>query len=266
MSLGQQRRRRRSRPAPELAGPERWAVSYADLVTLLFAFFTTLYAMSGRDNGTIATLEAALQDAFARQSAPPNTAAVAPLACPEPEADPEPPTCVCPDQACPELAPRWSEAEQRAREQLAADLEVLLADPVLAGRIVASPDPRGVRLSLGAAAFFEPGDSQLRPEAKASLSVLGRALTQRSGQLVVEGHTDDTPIRGGRFRSNWELSTARATEVVSMLVEEHHMPAARLSAAGYAEHRPLTLNDTPEGRAHNRRVDIVVIPEGVNHE
>lgn len=236
---------------------ERWAVSYADLVTLLFAFFTTLYAMSNVDDEKVDELEDSVRDAFDHE-APADTMAPEPAAhCPAP-----PPEQIVPepDAASVPLVAGPSEGQLRARRQLEDRLLQMLREPALADRIELSPDPRGVRLTLGAAAFFEPGDSRLRAEAAEALAVLGEALARHPGPIVVEGHTDDTPVRGGPFRSNWELSTARATEVVAILVDHHGVPSQRLSAAGYAEHRPTATNGTPAGRARNRRVDIVVIP------
>ncbi|MEM6994267.1 MAG: flagellar motor protein MotB [Myxococcota bacterium] len=249
---------RRSRDRSEAVSTERWAVSYADLVTLLFAFFTTLYAMSNVDEAKVDELEDAVRNAFAHDAPPPPVQTPPPARCitepiPPLVDQPRPPPVVDPRTAL-ETARR--EARRRLEERLLA----MLTDPALAGRVDLTPDPRGVRLTLGAAAFFAPGDSRLRAEAAEALRVLGATLARHPGAIVVEGHTDDTPVRGGPFRSNWELSTARATEVLALLVDEHDVSPERLAAAGYAEHRAIADNDTPQGRARNRRVDIVVIP------
>lgn len=257
MSRAQSRRGRRRRGAQHSESAERWAVSYADLVTLLFAFFTTLYAMSGVDDNKVEQLEEALRNAFAHNAPPPPATTPPPQRCITEPIPPLPP----PPPACDDAASRWTAAELAARRELERRLTELLQDPALAGRVQLSPDPRGVRLTLGAAAFFEPGHSELRAEADQAMAVLGTALGRHPGDIVVEGHTDNTPMRGGPFRSNWELSTARATEVLAMLVEDYDVHPQRLAAAGYGEHRPVADNDSPKGRAENRRVDIVVIPQ-----
>ena len=119
--------------------------------------------------------------------------------------------------------------------------------------------PRGTVVSLAEAGSFAPGDAELSPAAIRAIGDLAALLQSEAHQIRVEGHTDDTPIRNERFASNWELSTARATRVVQWLVEDGRIAPARLSAAGYAEYRPRAANAGPEGRARNRRVDIVVL-------
>lgn len=119
--------------------------------------------------------------------------------------------------------------------------------------------PRGTIVSLAEAGSFAPGDAQLSPAAIRAIGDLAALLQSQPHQIRVEGHTDDRPIRNQRFASNWELSTARATRVVQWLVEDGRIAPERLSAAGYAEYRPRVANTEPEGRARNRRVDIVVL-------
>ena len=119
--------------------------------------------------------------------------------------------------------------------------------------------PRGTVVSLAEAGSFAPGDAELSPAAIRAIGDLAALLQSQPHQIRVEGHTDDRPIQNARFASNWELSTARATRVVQWLVEDGRIAPARLSAAGYAEYRPRVANTGPEGRARNRRVDIVVL-------
>jgi chemotaxis protein MotB len=119
--------------------------------------------------------------------------------------------------------------------------------------------PRGTVVSLAEAGSFAPGDAALSPAAIRAIGDLAALLQSQPHQIRVEGHTDDRPIQNERFASNWELSTARATRVVQWLVEDGRIAPARLSAAGYAEYRPRVANTGPEGRARNRRVDIVVL-------
>jgi chemotaxis protein MotB len=108
--------------------------------------------------------------------------------------------------------------------------------------------------------LFDPGQADLRPEGRVVVDTLAAALGRLPNRLSVEGHTDNVPI-SGRFPSNWELSTARATTVLRELIEHHGIPADRLQAAGYADERPVASNDTPDGRAANRRVELVVLAD-----
>jgi len=109
--------------------------------------------------------------------------------------------------------------------------------------------------------LFDLGSADLRPEGRAILDGMSGALAQLPNDISIEGHTDDLPISGGPFPSNWELSTARATTVLRYLVDAHHLPPNRLSAAGYADQRPLVPNDSPEHRSANRRVEVVVLSQ-----
>jgi chemotaxis protein MotB len=120
-------------------------------------------------------------------------------------------------------------------------------------------DARGLVLSLPEAGSFPSGQADPTVEAEQVLGDIGRVLATVPNAIRVEGHTDDVPMKSALYASNWELSTARATRVVELLVERAGLPATRLSAAGYAEFRPRVANDSPEHRARNRRVDIVVL-------
>lgn len=106
---------------------------------------------------------------------------------------------------------------------------------------------------------FESGSSEMKPESQPAFDRIAGLLRQRSFRLRIEGHTDNVPIHTARFSSNWELSTARATEVIRLLVVRDGFPPANLAAAGYAEFHPIASNSTAEGRGENRRVDIIVL-------
>ncbi|MGE4084913.1 MAG: OmpA family protein [Vicinamibacterales bacterium] len=201
---------------------DRWLVSYADFMTLLCAFFTTLYASS-------------LVSA----------AKVAPVPTPVVE---QPPALVVP--AAPRVDPL---AALRAR------LTAALDDEIVAGRLQLVDDRRGLVVEVPEAAAFAPGQATLTPTARAMMRRVGAAIADLPHAVRVEGHTDDAPISTARFASNWELSTARATDVVALFVAESGIAAVRLSAAGYGEHRPRAANDTAAGRLRNRRVDIVIL-------
>jgi chemotaxis protein MotB len=123
-------------------------------------------------------------------------------------------------------------------------------------------EARGLVVSVVAdSVLFDLGSAELRPDGRRVLDAVSGVLASLPNQVAIEGHTDDRPIRGpgGRYATNWELSTARATSVLHYLVAAHSLTAGRLSAAGYADQRPLVPNDTDEHRARNRRVEVVVL-------
>jgi chemotaxis protein MotB len=115
-------------------------------------------------------------------------------------------------------------------------------------------------VSLREIGFFESGSAEIRPSSEAAIHRLAAALAAQENNIRIEGHTDNVPIHNARFASNWELSTARATNITRLFVTGYNFPPFRLSAAGYAEFHPAAANSTIEGRATNRRVDIVILP------
>lgn len=222
----------------------RWTVSYSDFVTLLLAFFAGLYSLEVQRSA----------------AAPPVVEAV-----PEEEPPPAPPEPVACDVPIAFAGPPMPQYEPPvpltpAELQLREVIRTLVQDPALQGRIRVSPDPRGIRLSLGSSVLFKPGKDKVLDSAHETIAKLGFALGRLEGSVTVEGHTDNFPVLTWAFRSNWDLSTARATEVLEQLVEVHDIDPARLSAAGYGQYRPIATNETREGRALNRRIDVVISP------
>jgi chemotaxis protein MotB len=140
-----------------------------------------------------------------------------------------------------------------------AELEKALA-PEIRSRVVEVKTRReGLIVSLREIGFYEVGSANLRPTSKDAIDRLAGVLESRTESLRIEGHTDNVPIHNGRFASNWELSTARASELIKVFIEEYGFEPERLSAAGYAEYRPVAANDSVDGRSRNRRVDIVIL-------
>ncbi|HEX7519806.1 MAG TPA: OmpA family protein, partial [Candidatus Deferrimicrobium sp.] len=130
------------------------------------------------------------------------------------------------------------------------------------GAVTVRGDPRGLVLSIGEDVLFDAGMASVKPSSSASLAAVAAVLNKARCDAVVEGHTDSLPISNARYASNWELSATRATNILARLVEEYNVFPARLSAAGYAEFRPVASNTNPEGRARNRRVDVVLLLAG----
>ncbi len=225
---------------PARSGHDRWLVSYADLVTLLFALFTTLYAAAAVDaTSQTASLPEAEAAATADPSQAPSAAVVA--ATPQSEAAP------VPDEVDLEV--------DALRDRLASRLE----DDVRLQHADIVRDGRGVVVSLPERATFNVGSAEVTGDARPLIARLVSELSDGQYALRIEGHTDDIPIRTARYRSNWELSTARAGAVVAYLVNDLKFPPDRLSAAGYAEFHPRVPNDSADNRARNRRIDIVVL-------
>jgi chemotaxis protein MotB len=213
-------------------------MSYADLVTLLLALFTTLYAASSLDAQKAGSLSTSIREAF-------DTAVEA-----RPEGEPAPvvaPVTVVP--TAPE--PR----EQSLQERLQRDL----ADAIKHDRIEMHRDVRGLVLSLPEQAAFGVASSDVSGEAREMIGRIAATVGPTGNGIRIEGHTDDVPIRTSRYVSNWELSTARASAVVELLVTTFGLEPSRLSAAGYGEFHPLVPNDSAENRARNRRIDIVIL-------
>jgi chemotaxis protein MotB len=144
-------------------------------------------------------------------------------------------------------------------EVLKKELETELGEEIRNKKVQMRVGPDGLVVSLREIGFFASGEAKLLPEAKPTITRLAKILEEKDLEVRVEGHTDNIPIHTARFSSNWELSTARATEVVLMLVHEYGFDPSDVSVAGYAEYRPLFPNDTEDGRKANRRIDLVVL-------
>ena len=228
--------RRRKKPEPHV-NHERWLVSYADFITLLFAFFTTMYASSTVDAQKMSKMVASMQVALKGDL----LATAAPVPLPQ-NGVPQP------------IVPRLDNLVV-LRQQLASRLQRQIAH----GNVEIGVDARGLVVSIREAGSFASGSAELSEGARALLAEIAAPLSELPHPVRIEGHTDDTPIRNGRFRSNWELSTARATQVIAYLQNELGLSAARLSAAGYGEFHPRVPNASPEARAENRRVDLVIL-------
>jgi chemotaxis protein MotB len=241
---------------------ERWLVSYADFITLLFAFFVVLYAASQVDKHKASALAAAIEQAFQSMgvfSGQPGGARGEGL-----KDDPaEIPGLLQASLRLDRTArfddtPRLVHASKTLAE-LKRELETVLAPEIRRNELAISTGSDGLVISLREIGFFESGSASLRVDAVPAFSKLATVLAQDQFHLRVEGHTDNVPIHNARFNSNWELSTARATETIRLLLTEFQLDPARVSAAGYAEYHPAVSNRNAQGRSLNRRVDIVVL-------
>ena len=226
---------------------ERWLISYADFITLLFAFFVVMYAISVVNEGKYRVVSSALGDAFGGKdrSAPNVTSATAtPLI-----------------NLAPLLAKRRAEALRRERERLtklAQDLTSTLAPLVKEGKVRVTQNSRGVSVEINASVLFDPGDAALTPESSEALRAVAVLLKADPHAVQVEGHTDPVPIKNALFPSNWELSAVRASSVVRLFIDSGVAPE-RLTAVGHGANIAVAPNDTAEGRARNRRVAVTIL-------
>lgn len=248
--------------APEKpANHERWLVSYGDFITLLFAVFVTLYAMSQSDKQKVEEVAASYRSAFGISSgaSASDTSVMKPgqiMSIPNPT--PQSPSAKPGGANTAERAKkiRASAGEMR---KIKTSIKNVSKQYKLESDTAVEETPTGLVIRLKEAGFFEPGSAELRAEAYPVLNRIATALEPYSNLIKVEGYTDDTPISTSRYRSNWELSTSRAVSIVHVFLNNSGIYPENVAAVGYGEYHPLVSNATEEGRQKNRRVDIVVL-------
>ncbi len=236
----------------EHANHERWLVSYADFITLLFAFFVMLYSHSQMDRAQAARISQAFREAMEEGRL---THVLAKLL-----KNPPPPK---PRAQMPEFLPPAPPDPNGTIELLPSlrELQDKLKDEIHKGKVEVRMERRGLVISLKEASFFPPGGDAIQPQAEPVIESIAAELSRIPNPVRLEGHTDSTPIHNSRFRSNWELSAARGIAMLELFATRFGIPRERLAIAGYADTAPIADNDTEEGRARNRRVDIVVLNE-----
>ncbi|MGZ5201917.1 MAG: flagellar motor protein MotD [Telluria sp.] len=227
---------------------DRWLVSYADFVTLLFAFFVVMYAISVVNEGKYRVLSDALGSAFGGRDA----AAVK-----------NEPTQVqpLPLPLASIVARRHMEAMRREKERLnllAQQLSRTLAPLVKSGKVRVTQNGRGVSVEINASVLFDSGDARLNGDSVEALRAVAGLLKDDTHAIQVEGHTDNVPIANPLFPSNWELSATRASSVVRLFIDSGVAPE-RLTALGHGATQPVASNDDAGGRARNRRVAVTII-------
>jgi chemotaxis protein MotB len=241
----------------EHANHERWLVSYADFITLLFAFFVVMYALSSINEGKYRILRDSMVSAF--RNAPINSSGQAPVIMPTPQAAQKPIIMINKDKA-------KEAARQRQREKMrnvAKDILDVMAPLIAAGKVRVLETSRGVTIEINDSILFSPGQALLQPALVKAMSAIAEVLAASDFPITIEGHTDNVPISTIQFPSNWELSAVRATTVLR-LFNDAGVAAERLTAIGYADTHPVEPNLLADGRARNRRVSILidsVVPE-----
>jgi chemotaxis protein MotB len=254
----------RKKKHPEHVNHERWLVSYADFITLLFAFFVVMFAASNSDQKKAGKIAQAVQVAFKEMAVFAPAGKVVPLY--DAGGLPADTNTVIGnehsgfDAAQLVTAGKPGDGHKGSTiSEVKAQLEGSLKGEIANHNIRLAEDSRGLTISLTEAGFFGEGSAVMSPPALAAVDRIAATLRPLGYSVRVEGHTDNTPIHTSQFPSNWELSTTRATFLLEYLISSGNIPPQRLSAVGYAEYRPVTPNTTAEGRAANRRVDLVVL-------
>ncbi|NWG38436.1 MAG: flagellar motor protein MotD [Hydrogenophilaceae bacterium] len=245
-------RHRKSRHTPEHDKHERWMVSYADFITLLFAFFVVMYGVSSINEGKYRQASGSISRAFLQDN--------------DQQAEPQ----LQPSQhiTMENLTRRKIAKELQARKKLQENLQQIeqglnnaMAPLVQNGKVEIKRTDKGIYIDINASALFDSGSAVLWADAKRILWGVADQLEHQSYRITVEGHTDDQPINSRDFASNWELSALRATSVVH-LFRDRGIDESRLLAVGHAATRPVVPNDTEEGRQRNRRIALMIeMPE-----
>jgi chemotaxis protein MotB len=248
-------RRRRREQAHE--NHDRWLVSYADFITLLFAFFVVMFANSQVDRTKAAKLAESVKGALEGGSMPSSFQGFLGRARdvkPEERGMGNAPGSWHPDGVAVEnpavsLLPSLKTLEEQFRTEIAE------------GKIQVEMTPRGIVVTMREAAFFQPGDDHVQTSSIPMIAKVAETVRALPNPVRMEGHTDSVPIRTDRFRSNWELSAARAIAMMELMTSRLGVPPAKVAIAGYADTAPVAPNDSPEGRAKNRRVDVIILSQ-----
>jgi len=250
----------RKKKAPAAENHERWLISYADFITLLFAFFVVMFASSQTDKGKAQAMSEAIAEGFKHDKM---AAVVKEILGGAPGSK---------EKGNAQNKGPGGDKKLTAEEAAAAAkivelvpsmrlLQSELKHEIATGMLKVTMEARGVVISLRQAAFFPSGQDTIDAVTYPAIEKIARVLLTVPNRLRLEGHTDAVPIRTAKYRSNWELSAARGVTMLELLVKAYQVPEARLAVGGYAETIPIASNETPEGRAQNRRVDVVILNE-----
>ncbi len=240
-------RKKRSLDQRQSDNHDRWLISYADFITLLFAFFVVMYAISSINESKYRVVSDSLGSAFRSTPKKPDLTTVA--------APPPAPLKLQP------IVARKNATQRRQQEQMqdmARGIMKVLAPLVKEGKVRVTQSNRGITVEINASVLFAPGQAVLEDNSTQTLRAVAQVIRNEEHAIQVEGHTDNIAIQTATFPSNWELSTARASSVVRLFIDSG-VGAQRLTALGYGEHRPVESNDTPQSRARNRRVTVTVL-------
>lgn len=234
--------------------PDRWLISYADFVTLLFAFFVVMYSISSVNEEKYKNFSDSLSIAFTNQPSSPPTPGI------EINQQGQMPKALV-DRRTARLGEQQRKIQDRMKN-LANGLGTVMLPLINQGLVNINLTKRGVELDIRASSLFKTGDAVLQPSYLEVLREVSQVLSKEELPVEVQGHTDDIPIMTVQFPSNWELSSARASSVARMLID-NGVATRRLSVVGFASNQPLVPNNSPENRSRNRRVSIMIMSPNV---
>lgn len=205
----------------------RWVVSYADFVTMLLALFMLMYAILRVDNQKLTEFQERVEKAFGRK----------------------------------DVIENITKYQAIGNQTLgSAALEKLLKQNISQSNLIKLiKGDKGLIIRVNNKVLFDAGSAEIKPDAEKTLAQIMKVLTKIDNPVIIEGHTDSTPIKNAKYPSNWELSTARATNIISYMVDKSGISPKRLCAVGYGEYKPISDNTSISGRMINRRVDIIVL-------
>ena len=236
---------------------ERWLISYADFVTLMFVLFIILFAFSQIDIEKYKSLASSLKNEFAPPAQELTSGGSSILQYPgQGESQ---------DMSKSEEEPKT--AEQIEEESMARIAEVITAyakEKGIENFISLRFSDDGLHLSITGTVLFDDASAKLTPQAKEFIMVIFGNLKDLPNHILIEGHTDKRPIKTAEFPTNWELSSARSINVIRYLIEEYKFDPQRLSSAAYSEYRPVAPNDSIENMSKNRRVEIIILKSANN--
>jgi len=242
------------RKRTEAGNHDRWLVSYADFITLMFAFFVVMYSVAIEKEGAYKEFSDSLSSVFAKKPA-----AGSPGVLLNPEAQKL-------KSIVDKRTARLGEEQRKIQERMksiSGNLSQVMAPMIEKGLVNITQTPRGVVVDISASRLFNTGEASLQPASLDVLRQVAQVLSKEELPIDVEGHTDDVPIATAQFPSNWELSSGRASSVVRLMID-NGVPAQRLSVVGLASNQPLVPNDSPENRAKNRRVTVTIVSPKVD--
>lgn len=236
---------------------DRWLISYADFITLLFAFFVVMYSVSTINENKYRAMSASVIGAFG--NTPPDNNPSSNLSKPAPSAEVKKPDDVKPTSKEDAVKKEQMLAQEKGKmKELAHGIFNALAPLIREGKVQVTQTDRGISIDISDSVLFDSGDAQLKPKSSQALIAIASVLTGDTHDIQVEGFTDNQPIKNGIYPSNWELSSVRAGAVVRLFIE-HGVAEDRLTAIGQGPKMPVGDNATLEGRAKNRRVNITIL-------
>jgi len=242
---------------------ERWLVSYGDFITLLFAVFVTLYAMSQVDKKKVEEVQQSYKSAFNMSKTKALSAEFLPI--PAVQVMPRPPinTRMVNEEADTSrketgMIKKLNLSVEEVRD-IKKSILISLKPLQLGGEIAVDESARGLVIRMEEEAFFEPDSAVVKQESLPTVGKIARAILPFADQIRIEGHTDNSLLLKGRYKANWELSLDRAANIMKIFLSNFDFSPGNISIAGYGEYRPIASNDSYEGRQKNRRIDIVLM-------